>query len=163
MIFYFLQSFFSLLFSLRSFCCPIFKLTDSSLSRIQYSGTRKKPSPFLLQCFQLVPFPFFLRISISAYTPHPFCILSTSSLIVLILLILNSKSVAVQWLRLVRPFATPGTYTVRGILQARILEWVAFPFSRGSSQPTDRAQVHRIADRFFTSSDTREAQEYWSG
>ena len=28
-------------------------------------------------------------------------------------------------------------YTVRGILQARILEWVAFPFSRGSSQPRD--------------------------
>ena len=28
-------------------------------------------------------------------------------------------------------------YTVHGILQARILEWVAFPFSRGSSQPRD--------------------------
>jgi len=31
----------------------------------------------------------------------------------------------------------PMDYTVHGILQARILEWVAFPFSRGSSQPTD--------------------------
>ena len=30
-----------------------------------------------------------------------------------------------------------GLYTVRGILQARILEWIAFPFSRGSSQPRD--------------------------
>ena len=29
----------------------------------------------------------------------------------------------------------PMDYTVHGILQARILEWVAFPFSRGSSQP----------------------------
>ena len=29
----------------------------------------------------------------------------------------------------------PMDYTVRGILQARILEWVAFPFSRGSSNP----------------------------
>jgi len=28
-------------------------------------------------------------------------------------------------------------YTVYGILQARVLEWVAFPFSRGSSQPRD--------------------------
>ena len=37
-----------------------------------------------------------------------------------------------------------------GILQARILEWVAFPFSRGSSQPRDRIQVSRIAGRFFT-------------
>ena len=32
-------------------------------------------------------------------------------------------------------------YTVHGILQARILEWVAFPFSRGSSQPRDQTQV----------------------
>ena len=31
----------------------------------------------------------------------------------------------------------PMDYTVRGILQARILEWVAIPFSRGSSQPRD--------------------------
>ena len=31
----------------------------------------------------------------------------------------------------------PMDYTVHGILQARILEWVAFPFSRGSSQPRD--------------------------
>ena len=34
--------------------------------------------------------------------------------------------------------------TVHGILQARILEWVAFPFSRGSSQPRDRTQVSHI-------------------
>ena len=36
-------------------------------------------------------------------------------------------------------------YTFHGILQARILEWVAFPFSRGSSQPRDRTQVSWIA------------------
>ena len=40
-------------------------------------------------------------------------------------------------------------YTVHGILQARILERVAFPFSRGSSEPRDRTQVSRIAGRFF--------------
>ena len=45
----------------------------------------------------------------------------------------------------------PVDYTVHGILQARILEWGAFPFSRGSSQPRDRTQVSRIANRFFTS------------
>ena len=39
---------------------------------------------------------------------------------------------------------------VHGILQARILEWVAVPFSRGSSQPRDQTQVFRIAGRFFT-------------
>ena len=40
------------------------------------------------------------------------------------------------------PFPSdPMDYRVHGILQARILEWVAFPFSRGSSQPRDRTQV----------------------
>ena len=40
-------------------------------------------------------------------------------------------------------------YTVQGILQARILEWVAFPFSRGSSAPRDQTQVLRIADEIL--------------
>ena len=40
---------------------------------------------------------------------------------------------------------------VAGILRARILEWVAFPFSKGSSQPRDRIQVSCIAGIFFTS------------
>ena len=53
--------------------------------------------------------------------------------------------------------------TVHGILQARILKWVAFPFSRGSSQPRNRTQVSHIAGGFFTSWATREAQQYWSG
>ena len=44
----------------------------------------------------------------------------------------------------------PMDYTVQGILQAGTLEWVAVPFSRGSSQPRDRTQVSRIAGRFFT-------------
>ena len=45
----------------------------------------------------------------------------------------------------------PMEYTVHGILQARILEYVAVPFSRGSSQPRDQTQVSRIAGRFVTS------------
>ena len=57
----------------------------------------------------------------------------------------------------------PMDYTVCGILQARILEWVTFPFSRGPSQPRGRTQVSHIAGGFFTSWATREAQEYWSG
>ena len=51
-------------------------------------------------------------------------------------------------------------YAVHGIHQARILEWVAVPFSRGSSQPRDRTQVPHIAGRFSTSWATREDQEY---
>ena len=56
----------------------------------------------------------------------------------------------------------PTDYTVHGILQARILEWVAIPFSRGSSQPRDWIQVSCIAGGFFTSWATRKAQEYWN-
>ena len=53
--------------------------------------------------------------------------------------------------------------TVHGIHQARILEWVAIPFSRGSSQPRNWTQVSCIEGRFFTIWATREIQEYWSG
>ena len=48
-------------------------------------------------------------------------------------------------------FCDPMDYTVHEILQARILEWVAFPFSRASSQLRDRTQVSCIAGRCFTS------------
>ena len=58
----------------------------------------------------------------------------------------------------VRLFVDPMDYTVHGILQARKLEWVAFPFSRGSSQPRDQTQVSCIVGRFFTNWTTRKAQ-----
>ena len=65
--------------------------------------------------------------------------------------IVKWKSLSHVWL------CDPMDYTIHGILQARILEWVAFPFSRGSSQPRDRTQVSRVAGGFFTSWATREA------
>ena len=59
--------------------------------------------------------------------------------------------VVVKLLSRVRLFATPWTSlpgsSVHGILQARILEWGAISFSRGSSQPRDRTQVSRIGGR----------------
>ena len=48
--------------------------------------------------------------------------------------------------------------SVHGILQARTLEWVAMPSSRGSSQPRDWTQVSRIAGGFFTVWATWEAR-----
>ena len=60
--------------------------------------------------------------------------------------------------KITQPFPTLCYYIVHGILQARILGWVAFPFSRGSSQPRDWTQVSRNAGGFFTSWATREAQ-----
>ena len=49
-----------------------------------------------------------------------------------------------------------------GILQARILEWIAFPFSKGSSQPRDWTQVSHIAGGFFINWAAREAQIHGS-
>ena len=54
------------------------------------------------------------------------------------------KSLSCVWL-----FVTQWT-TVHGIILARILEWVAFPFPRGSSQSRDQTQISFIAGRFFT-------------
>ena len=50
----------------------------------------------------------------------------------------------------------PGS-SVHGILQAGILEWVAIPFSRGSSGPVDQTQVSHTAGGFFAVRATREA------
>ena len=44
----------------------------------------------------------------------------------------------------------PMDYTVHGVLQAEILEWVAFPFSKGSSRHRDQTQVSHIVGGFFT-------------
>ena len=69
----------------------------------------------------------------------------------------SESEVAQLWL-----FATPWTVSppgssVHGILQARILEWVAISFSRGSFQPRDRIQVSDIVGRCFIVWATREA------
>ena len=54
----------------------------------------------------------------------------------------------------------PGS-SVHRIFQARVLDWVAIAFSRGSSPPRDRTQVSLTAGRFFTSWAPREAQCHW--
>ena len=54
----------------------------------------------------------------------------------------------------------PG-FSVHGILQARILEWVAISFSRGSSQVRDWTQVSCLAGTFFTVWATKKANKWW--
>ena len=78
----------------------------------------------------------------------------------------ETPSFGVKWKSLSHSglFATPWTVACQvplsmGILQARILEWVAMPPSRGFFQPRDQTQVSRTAGGFFTSWDTREAQK----
>ena len=65
--------------------------------------------------------------------------------------------VKVKVAQLCRTLCDPMDHTVHKSLQARILEWVAFLFSRRSSQLRDGTQVSHIAGRFFTSWATREA------
>ena len=55
---------------------------------------------------------------------------------------------------------SPPDSSVHGILQARIQEWVAISFSRGSSWPKDQTHVSYTADRFFTIWATREAHVF---
>ena len=54
----------------------------------------------------------------------------------------SNLTVSMEWVKVW--FSYPMDYTVHGILQARVLEWVAFPFSRGSSRPTGQTCVSCI-------------------
>ena len=69
----------------------------------------------------------------------------------------SSEIVEVKFTQSCPTLCDPVDYTVHGILQARVLEWVAFPFSRGSSQPRNQTQVSAIAGGFFTTWAIREA------
>ena len=71
------------------------------------------------------------------------------------MILINDSVKVTQWCL---ALCDPMDYTVYGILQARILELVALPFCRGSSQPRDRTQVSHIAGEFFTSWATRKAK-----
>ena len=53
--------------------------------------------------------------------------------------------VTLKWVKVVQPCLTLRPHGLHGILQASILEWVAFPFSRGSSQRRDWTQISHIA------------------
>ena len=59
--------------------------------------------------------------------------------------------VKVKVIQLCLTLCNPMDYTVHANLQARMLEWVAVPFARRSSQPRDRTQVSCIAGGFLTS------------
>ena len=63
-------------------------------------------------------------------------------------------------LTLLQPHGLPGS-SVHGILQAKVLEWVAVPYYRELSRPKDEIQVSRAAGRFFTIWGTREDLTQW--
>ena len=96
--------------------------------------------------------------SLVGYSPWGYKDLDTSEWLHLFLKSLTWMKVKVT--QSCPTLCNPMDYTVPGILQARIQERVADPFSRGSSQPRDRTQVSHIAGRFFTSWATREESYY---
>ena len=68
-----------------------------------------------------------------------------------------SAANTIDWIYIDPMDCSPPGSSVHGVLQARILEWVAMPSFRGSSQPRGRTQVSHNASGFFTVWDTREA------
>ena len=111
---------------------------------------------YLLLFIYLIP--VYMNSSIRIVNPFPLWETSLS-VKVLCLCIVVIKCVKVA--QSCPTLCDPMDYMVHGILQARILEWVAFPFSRGSSQPNDRTQVSCITGGFFTSWATREPPVIW--
>ena len=91
-------------------------------------------------------------------TDLPITLKPVRDTILLVRIVLYWTSEQVKLLSCVRLFATPPVSSIHGIFQARVLEWVAISFSRGSSQPRDWTQVPRITGRYFIDWATREAQ-----
>ena len=96
--------------------------------------------------FHLIPQSFLIHLE--PFHPHPLC----------------SSSLQMKWSEVAQSCPTPcdpmhcslSGFSVHGIFQARVLEWVAISFSRGSSRPRDRTQVSCIAGRHFTLWATRD-------
>ena len=71
------------------------------------------------------------------------------------------EKVKVKVAQLCLTLCNPMDYLVHGILQVRILEWVAYPFSSGSSQPRHLTSAFCIAGGFCTTWATREVQNFF--
>ena len=106
--------------------------------------------PYFVGCiFVLLTVSFMVQKLLSSMRYHLFFVLCC--------FVFSLFSLLSQWksLNSVQLFPTrwtvaPSGSSVHGILHKKLLEWIAFPFSRGSSQPGDRTWVSLIADRSFT-------------
>ena len=109
----------------------------------------------------MIPLGFMLKVWIQLSSPlhsHDCCILRFLYVCGFILhFLLSSVHLTMAYVHVLsrgRLFATPLTIkpgsSACGIVQARILEWVAISFSRGSSQPTDKLTSPALAGGFFT-------------
>ena len=122
---------------------------------VWFSGYRLTARGSSLQLFPMKPSwqsNHYLKYIRAIDYKQTFCLLNRYSYMAL------SWSVKVKVTQSGLTLCDPMDSTVHRILQARKLEWVAFPFSRGSSQSRNWTQVSHIAGRFFFFI-TREAQE----
>ena len=124
--------------------CRIFPDQGSNLCLLHWQADSLSLS------YQSSPVPPILKFSLFSFllTSFPPFLLHLHNIFI-------NLCVCAQLLCHVRLFVTPWTVTRQaplsiGILQARILEWVALSSSKGSSQPRDGTQVSRITGRFFT-------------
>ena len=103
-------------------------------------------------------FFIYLFVFLGKMSIQVFCLFSNQVTWFLLLSCMKWSEVAQSCPTLCDPMdcSLPGS-SVHGILQARILKWVAISFSRGSSRPRDLTQVSHIVGRFFTIKDTWEA------
>ena len=129
------------------------------ISRSIHVAANGRISPF----YAWVVFPCVCVCSLSSLFTHSW--VSRHLACLHVLTVVNSAAVSIGvhviflnyvCLSRVQLFATPGTVahqvplSMRILLQARIVEWVAMPSSRRSSQPRDQTQISSIAGRFFT-------------
>ena len=108
------------------FCIEVWVLCNVLISALQQSESAT--------CIHISPFPW---ISFPFRSPR--------SIKYRVLCAIQWSEVKVKVAQSCLTLCNPMDYIVCGILQARILEWVAFPFCRGSSQPRDQTQVSCIA------------------
>ena len=114
----------------------------SQAGRARLRGSR--PSPRLLASSSLDPSPSFPERSQGSL--FGFCFLNFITFAVTLRLLVVQSCPS-----LCDPVdCSPPGSSVHGILQARILEWVAFHFSGGSSRPRDQTRISCIAGRLFT-------------
>ena len=95
---------------------------------------------------------FFILIEITPFKELPMYFMETRKLAKWSSLVVSDSLHPVD--------CSPPSSSVHGILQARILEWVAISFSRGCSWPRDWSQVSHIAGRRFNLCIPREALKY---
>ena len=160
---------------------PSLLLLSDPLHLISYQASHilllkyfSKPSPSLYPCYTILAqillisplyhYRILLRLFSESMHCTPGSVLNTFSPVTLWILVTtvcwSSQPLSHSQLFCHPTDCSPPGSSVRGILQARILEWVAIPFSRGASWPRDRTCISCIAGGFFTIWSFREADTF---